>query len=88
MSSEVKSHFSLWTKEECPFCCEAVEFLKSKNISYNTFVMDNNLETLERIKEKFEWPTVPIIVKQTINGDVVFVGGCSDLIDQYEETND
>lgn len=79
MSSKVKSHFILWTKESCPFCCMAIEFLESKKISHNVFTMDDDLETLDMVKEKFEWSTVPLIIEQVVGGDIVFVGGFTDL---------
>jgi len=71
-------HYYLWSKAHCPFCSEAQSILLQKIKSYTVHVMNNKLEELENIKEKYDYYTVPIIVLQEDDKET-FIGGCSDL---------
>ena len=64
----------IWTWSYCPFCRKAKEILNKNKIKFEEHIMDNKLEELEKIKNKYNHQTVPIIL---LNGK--FIGGCDDL---------
>ena len=64
----------IWTWSYCPFCRKAEEILKKNNIKFEAHIMDNKPEELEKMKNKYNHQTVPIIL---LNGK--FIGGCDDL---------
>jgi len=71
-------HYYLWAKAHCPYCSEAQTILLQKARSHTVYVMDNDLEDLEKIKEKYNHFTVPIVVSRE-NDEDTFIGGCSEL---------
>jgi glutaredoxin len=79
MSSTIKRHFILWTKNGCPYCDEATAILLESDHTFTVFEMSSNLDQLEKVQNQHHWSTVPLIVEQCSNGDRSFIGGCSDL---------
>ena len=73
------SHYILWVKSHCPWCKKAEKKLSEKGLSYNVFVMDDNLEELGRVKERHQWDTVPLVLEVTSRGKISLIGGCTDL---------
>jgi len=80
VSSKVKGHFFLWIKKECPFCKIACTTLQDLDYPHTAYDMDDEAAALEKVKEMFEWKTVPIIIEQSPTGERNFIGGCSDLL--------
>jgi len=74
-------HFFLWTKKECPFCIKAIDELFDEDCKYTEYEMGDKPETLQQVKDRFNWQTVPIILVQCSSGETKFVGGSSDLED-------
>ena len=71
-------HYSIWIKSTCPFCVKAQSLALENGLSHTIHVMDEDLEGLEKLKEQWNWTTVPLIT--TFDGDVeVLVGGCDDF---------
>ena len=50
--------------------------------------MDQELEKLDEVKNKFNWKTVPIIFEVTSDGHFGLIGGYTDLKEHLEETSD
>jgi len=69
-------YYRLFVKPECPFCELALQHLNDEE---ETFVaIQTKDENLNKIKEHYDWPTVPLIVEVN-NSEETFVGGFSDL---------
>ena len=64
----------LYTWSYCPFCVRAKRLLDERGVPYTEHVMDAEPEELDRVKQEYGHPTVPIVL---IDGQ--FVGGCSEL---------
>ena len=64
----------IYTWTFCPYCIEAKNILKKKNIEFEEIVIDADQEALKNLKEKTNCSTVP----QIFVGDE-FIGGCDDL---------
>lgn len=64
----------MYTKDHCPYCVSAKRLLGSKNISFEEINMENRLDELMQLKEKYGWKTVPMIF---INDKLI--GGYTDL---------
>lgn len=75
----------LYIKTYCPFCQKAVSLLESKNLSFDLIdVLENeqNEEEFEKLKEKFDHHTVPMIFI-----DNKMIGGFSELL-ELDENNE
>lgn len=64
----------IYTWTFCPFCVEAKNILKKKNIKFEEIVIDGENKALANLKEKTSCGTVP----QIFVGEK-FIGGCDDL---------
>jgi glutaredoxin 3 len=64
----------IYTWTFCPFCVEAKNILKKKNIDFDEIVIDGQKEALANLKEETDCGTVP----QIFVGEK-FIGGCDDL---------
>ena len=70
--------FELFVKTDCPYCKKAVNLLSLKGWKFVVTVVDKNPEFLERTKETWNWPTVPIILSE-LDGAKSLLGGCAEL---------
>lgn len=61
-------------KNPCPYCDRAKTLLDNKGIKYDVIDLTDNLDELDKWKEKTGWRTVPIIM---INDQLI--GGYTDL---------
>lgn len=68
----------IYTKSTCLYCSNAKELLRSLGISFKEILVDNDPVLREEIKEKYNWPTVPVIL---INGELI--GGYDDLVELH-----
>lgn len=64
----------IYTWTFCPFCVEAKNILKKKNIEFEEIVIDGEKDALANLREKTDCSTVP----QIFVGEK-FIGGCDDL---------
>ena len=82
--------FKIYALRHCGFCKRAVEELRLRGLSFLYCPMDGPpagppiTVTLEMIKKKYDWPTVPIIVRVT-EEEEKFIGGYSDLVEYLEK---
>ncbi len=65
----------IYTKDPCPFCIRAINFLNARNIPFEEIDLTGNQPEMDRMKEKTGWATMPIIL---INNELV--GGYTDLV--------
>lgn len=77
--TEKNNFFHVYALLDCPFCKLAVDLLRSKNKIFVLSVMDNDKESLVKIKEKFNHKTVPIITALNENKEYDLVGGYMEL---------
>ncbi|HKL41293.1 MAG TPA: glutaredoxin 3 [Clostridia bacterium] len=64
----------IYTWTFCPFCVEAKNILKKKNIAFEEIVIDGDQKALSNLTEATDCSTVP----QIFVGEK-FIGGCDDL---------
>lgn len=76
------NYYRLFVKPECPFCEKAIKHISSINETF--VVMQIKEEKLNKIKNNYDWPTVPLIIKVN-NSEEIFVGGYSDLTEEENE---
>ena len=77
-------HFYVWALSKCPFCIQAAEELITQKSSFSVFVMDDELDYLEALKESRDWSTVPLILRKEKDGKEEFIGGFTDLKKWFE----
>lgn len=64
----------IYTKDPCPYCVRAIQFMTNKGIAFEEIDLTDTPEEIDRLKNETGWRTVPIIL---INGKLV--GGYTDL---------
>jgi glutaredoxin len=88
MSSSVSRYYFMWTKSDCPYCVTAMQLLAKNQANHTVYTMDKRPDELDKVKEEFNWKTVPVIAVQRSDGLREFIGGCDDLEKYLEEIND
>jgi glutaredoxin len=66
---------TMYSKDFCPYCVRAKTFLTNRELPFEEIDLSGNWEEMNKMKEKWGWMTMPIIV---IN-DGKWVGGYDDL---------
>jgi len=78
--------FKIYALKDCDYCKLAIELLAGRGLPFFYCPMDgpphgpSHAVTLEMIKEKYNWKTVPIIVR-AFEDHEEFVGGYTDLLE-------
>lgn len=75
----MKEYFEIYAWAECPYCVKAKELLIEHEKQFMFCCIDESKELLSYIKDKYNWMTVPMIIKKRLNGESEFIGGFSDL---------
>ncbi len=75
------SYVKIYTKDPCPYCTRAIQFLNNRDIAFEEIDLTGNESEMNRMKQETGWMTMPIIV---INDQVI--GGYTDLV-ELETTN-
>jgi len=80
-SCYMDKHITMYIKSECPSCIKAQHELLKHKINHTTYIMDNNLDELESVKEKWDHPTVPIVLRSPGAGEgpALLIGGYTEL---------
>ena len=82
-------HFTMWIKINCPFCIAAREALFRHQVDHTIYVMDENLDELESLKENWGHPTVPIVVHQDgPSANKKLLGGYTELKERLDGKRD
>jgi glutaredoxin 3 len=66
----------VYTKDPCPFCTRAINFLNARDIPFKEVDLTGNQAEMDRMKKETGWSTMPIIL---INKELV--GGYTDLVE-------
>jgi glutaredoxin len=74
----------MWIKWNCPFCQSAQDEMRRQKVSYTVHVMDDEIEKLDKLREVWDWPTVPLVTTFR-DGEEVLVGGYDDLKTWFDE---
>ena len=81
---KLKEYYKIYAWSECPFCVKARELLVSEGKEFMFCCIDESKELLSHIKTKYDWLTVPLIVRVCMrDGKEEFVGGYSDLLKYF-----
>ncbi len=88
----MKEYYKIYAWAECPYCVNAKELLTKKNKQFMFCCIDESTELLSYIKNKYNWLTVPMIIKYTRTGSdkwvEEFIGGFSDLSEYFGGNNE
>ena len=77
--------YIIFMKDDCPYCVDAVELLKSKGLSYNSIVFNEDQDNiLSEVKDAYQWKTVPIIVSRDAD-NIKLIGGYTDLVEHLKD---
>ena len=82
----MKEYYKIYAWMECPFCVNAKELLMKHDKQFMFCCIDESKELLEDIKEKYNWMTVPMIIRVKPKlGEEEFIGGYTDLVKYFEQ---
>ena len=65
-----------------------MQLLAKYHVNHTVYTMSKRPDELDKVKEEFNWKTVPVIAVQRSDGLREFIGGCDDLKKYLEEIND
>ena len=77
-------HYTIYIKTNCPFCVQARDELFRQKVDHTIYVMDNNPETLQNLKDFYEHSTVPIVFINQ-GGMKKLIGGYTDLKNHFDK---
>ena len=52
----------IYTKASCPFCINAKRLFDRLGVAYEETSVDGHPELRAQLREKYAWPTVPVIL--------------------------
>ena len=81
------SYFFMWGKRSCPYCQKAQQLFLEKQLPHLVYFLDEDVSLLQKVKNNFNWSTVPLIVEQRRDGSREFIGGHDDFVKYLEEIN-
>ena len=77
--------YIIFMKNDCPYCVDAIELLKSKDLNYNSIVFNEGQDSiLSEVKDAYQWKTVPIIVSRE-DDNIKLIGGYTDLVEHLKD---
>ena len=72
--------YIVYGRASCPYCTKATVLLESVDRPFIFLDYQDDLEFLEKVKQYYDSPTVPIILSNNLDsGYVSYIGGYSDL---------
>jgi len=85
----MKEYYKVYAWTDCPYCVDTKKLLVENNKQFMFCCIDESEKLLSYVKEKYNWMTVPMIIKyiKKGNGDVwaeEFIGGYSDLVKKFK----
>ena len=75
--------FIIYGRSDCPYCIRVVKKLIKAKQCFYVEMLDDDLERLEKLKMKYDHPTVPIVIR--IEDIEELVGGCDDTLKLIEK---
>ena len=69
-------HITMYIKSECCFCIKAQHELVKQKVNHTTYIMDNDLDELKSVKEKWGHPTCS---PDAGEGPALLIGGYTEL---------
>ena len=85
--------FKIYALKSCNYCVKAVNLLITRQLPFFYCPMDGppdgpeHAVTLDMIKSKYNWKTVPIIIR-VFEDDEEFIGGYTDLFEYLKPSLD
>ena len=79
--------YNIYGLKWCIFCLRAINFMHENCIEFHYYPMDDKDRILNYIKEAHEHKTVPIITKETDNGEEL-IGGYDDFVEYISKQKD
>ena len=76
--------FYIVGRPSCPYCEQAKDLLKDKELKHEFRNLENNRELMLEYVKKFEWDTVPMVFHFDEDGKYKFLGGFSGLVEFLE----
>lgn len=70
--------YKIYALGECPYCSRLIQALIDKKKTFYVEFLDGNKKKLEQMKNKYNHPTVPIVV--LVEDKETLIGGCDDTL--------
>mgnify|MGYP003658442238 CR=1 FL=1 len=72
-------YFHLYICTTCSYCEDAISLLEKEGHQFIVTVMDKSPAFKDAVAKHLNFPTVPIVVKGTLEGSLEMVGGYTQL---------
>ena len=79
--------YNIYGLKWCIFCLRAINFMQEKGLEFHYCPMDNQERVLDYVKETHKHKTVPIITKQTDEGEEL-IGGYDEFVKYIKQQED
>lgn len=79
--------YNIYGLQWCIFCLRAINFMQENSIEFHYYPMDGKDRVLNYLKETYDHKTVPIITKQTDDGEEL-IGGYDDFVKHIRQQKD
>lgn len=74
--------YIIYGRSNCPFCIKIITKLAKANKRFYAHMLEEGSKELEEMKEKWEHPTVPIVIE--VSESQKLIGGCDDTMKLLE----
>jgi len=75
--------FIIYGRSSCPYCIKVITKLAKAKQCFYVEMLDDDLERLEKLKIKYDHPTVPIVIR--VKDVEELIGGCDDALKLIEK---
>ena len=77
-------YFIIYAKTDCEYCLETINMLNENGFDYVLALLDRSPDYHNKIKKRYDWPTVPVVIKADKTtpewcGGEELIGGCDDF---------
>ena len=77
-------HYTVYMKTSCPFCVQARDELFRQKVGHTIYILDDQPERLQSLKDFYGHPTVPIVFISQ-GGMEKLIGGYTDLKKHFDK---
>lgn len=84
----VKKNFIILAKKNCPYCRDIEKFFNDNKKKYKATFLYANVDFQDKeFKDEYgKTATYPRVFEKKLNGEKIFIGGCTDTIQKLENS--
>lgn len=75
--------YVIYAVKNCPYCEKIYNYMVEEKKKFAYVLLHDLDDDLQKIKDKHNWKTVPMVFEGDENGKEQFLGGCEDAIQHF-----